>query len=78
MRDDFSDRLLSVTLLLLGSALAGYAFAFGMRKGFRARRALEARRRFKVVRGSFGDDALRQGPSHLFPDARGEGFRGDD
>lgn len=69
MREDFPDRLLSVTLLLLGSALAGYAFAIGLRKGHRARRAVEARRRFRVIRGSMNDDALSEGPSHLFPDA---------
>jgi len=63
MRDDLSDRLLSVTLLLLGSALAGFAFSFGLRRGFRERRALAARRRFTVVRGSFGDEPER--PSHL-------------
>ena len=74
MRDDFSDRLLSVTLLLLGSALAGYAFASAMRKGLRASRAEAARRRFRVVRGSLSDEHER--PMHLRREA--ERHRGDD
>jgi hypothetical protein len=47
------DRHLEVALLLAASALAGFAFAFAVEKVRRELWARIARRRFKVVRGSW-------------------------
>ena len=67
MRDEY-DRYVSVALLLLGSALAGFAFAFTARKAVRELRAELARRRFRVVRGSLGDDMSSEGNMYLLRD----------